>query len=807
MGVVYAAHDPELQRSVALKLLRPDRVTVDARARLAREARVMARLSHPNVVAVYDVGSDRAGDFIVMERIAGTDLRRWCAAGPRSLRALLDVFVAAGEGLEAAHRAGIVHGDFKPDNVLVGPNGDVHVGDFGLAALTDEPGELGGTLAYMAPEQLRGEGASPRSDQFAFAASLYETLCGTRPFVGRTPAERLAAIERAALERPAPDRTPPRWVLRLLSRALRADEHGRFPTVGALLSELKPAPARKRRWAVAAAVLATSGAALLATGTKSPVCAGRADAFNGIWDDGVRARVQAAFASAEAPYADDSLRTAFLQIDGYVATWRRAEREACEATQVRKEQSEELMAMRVACLQERRAELAAVTAKLSSADIGAVERAVEATAALVPIEACEDLERLRALDPRDRHETRARFDDLVARGEAARQLGHFEEAVTLAQDARALLEQGLAPDAVARAELLLGDVARERGDYKAAVSHFDEALASASARADLRMMTRVWLGLAEAQTRRNKHEDAERSLRQADALLERSQDASLMSERHRLKGGLLVARAEYEEAASTFEEGYLHARRTFGDASLEVARFSTDLARAYGSIAGRDEEALRWYRLSIELNAALRGPSHPAVATAHNNFGNYLRRKGHLAEAARHLETSLEIREQTLPETHPHFVSTLINLAIVRKDEAQYEGAFSLAERALEILARSREPDDYRIAAALLTLGEAKLEAGDPKRAVEVLDRAIEHRKRAVGSQHPHLGYDYWAKGRAEIALGKPIEARKSLEEARTQLGDKALAGEELARFQRDLDKAAQRHAPSTQVSSGPPHS
>src|SRR5262245_11493 len=232
MSEVYAAFDPQLDRRVALKLLRPDVVAgmaaEEGRARVLREAQALARLSHRNVVAVHDVGTESGEIFIAMEYVDGVTVRTWLAEHERTWREILNVFLDAGRGLAAAHEAGLVHRDFKPDNVLVTPTGRVVVLDFGLArgaggpetpgapsvrtpptqperltlppspgnpstpslgrAPLDTPltkmGDLMGTPRYMSPEQLGAALVDGRSDQFSFCVSLYEALHGQRPFPG-----------------------------------------------------------------------------------------------------------------------------------------------------------------------------------------------------------------------------------------------------------------------------------------------------------------------------------------------------------------------------------------------------------------------------------------------------------------------------------------------------------------------------------------------------------------------------------------------------------------------------------------------
>ncbi len=283
-GEVYAAHDPELDRRVALKVVPPteDRAAV---ARLHREAMTMARLSHPNVARVFDVGEVDGHLFIAMEFIRGDDLRTWLSGQPRDWRAVREVFLAAGQGLAAAHREGIIHRDFKPENVIIGEDGRARVIDFGLAAPTisdllpaqtaeedelsdatrSDPG-LGGTPAYMAPEQHLGRPADARSDQYSFCVALFEALHGRRPLLGRTWQTLSPQVLRGELEAVAASRRFPPHLRKTVLRGLSAAPERRFPDMDALLAELMRDPLRQsqRRYLLAGAGLtALIGAAVL----------------------------------------------------------------------------------------------------------------------------------------------------------------------------------------------------------------------------------------------------------------------------------------------------------------------------------------------------------------------------------------------------------------------------------------------------------------------------------------------------------------------------------------------------------------
>ncbi len=300
IGAVYAAHDPQLHRRVALKVLRAGGVTGspagDLKSRLLREARAMAQLSHPNVVTVHDAGTYADGVFLAMELVDGITLARWLKGDARGLDEILHMFRAAGEGLAAAHRSGLVHRDFKPDNVLVGDDGRVRVTDFGLARPTSwektgphraigggdawvrtvvtRTGVVAGTPAYMAPEQFAGKPPDPRSDQFSFCVALYEAIYRERPFAGPTLDDLVDAIIHGRVAAPPPGLSVPGALRAAVLRGLSVKREDRHPSMDALLRELAAVPGgiearrpRRRRPAVvigAVGALAVGAVALTA---------------------------------------------------------------------------------------------------------------------------------------------------------------------------------------------------------------------------------------------------------------------------------------------------------------------------------------------------------------------------------------------------------------------------------------------------------------------------------------------------------------------------------------------------------------
>jgi len=460
MGEVYAAYDPQLDRRIALKLLH-DGVLRETSAqaaskRLLREAKAIARLSHPNVVVVHDAGaiSDPVhGErvFLAMEFIEGETLSAWLEE-PRSWRAVRDVFVAAGEGLAAAHEAGLVHRDFKPQNVMVAGDGGVRVMDFGLAsdvsgsdgdggavptdlrqvAVAPTPetvaltrtGVLLGTPIYMAPEQFRGQPADARSDQFSFCVALFEAVHGERPFPSDTLPQLMEAVLAGRVREPAARTRVPRipsFLRRLLLRGLSPDPAARFPSMRALLDQLRADPARRRRTVAAGAVVAVAflagGAGVHRVATRGErMCGGAAAKLDGMWEVGDGARrqaVQRAFLATGRDFAEQTWTRVSAMLDEYGRRWTAMYTDSCQATHVRGDQSAEVLDLRTSCLEGPRGALGALTELFTRADGAVLAEAVNAVQALPPIERCADVPALRAVVPPPAGAARARVAALT----------------------------------------------------------------------------------------------------------------------------------------------------------------------------------------------------------------------------------------------------------------------------------------------------------------------------------------------------------------------------------------------------------
>ncbi|NTX10417.1 serine/threonine protein kinase [Myxococcus sp. CA056] len=459
MGVVYAAYDPDLDRKVALKLLHPDGRhdhSEEARSRLLREAQAMARVSHPNVIPVFDVGMWGDQVFVAMELVDGGTLASWLKASPRSWREIVTRYVEAGRGLEAAHAAGLVHRDFKPANVLVSRAGRVYVTDFGLARtmgdlpqdeepLTEETREalassagrrmlettltedglLVGTPNYMSPEQFRGTTLDGRTDQFSFCAALYGALFGARPFEPgslrayafsstsvsaeseRTEslgAQRPSAAPSSPATIPVPAvREPPRdskvpgWVRDAVLRGLSLEPDARFASMAVLLEALSQEHRRtlRRRWVTAASAL---GATLALTGgaawQQSRVCVDAGARMDDVWSPTTQAKLSTAFQATGRPFAEGMARSVSRALGDYADMWKHQRVQACEATRVQGVKPEEQLDRQLVCLERRRKDFSATVELLSSADAALVEKSLDAALALPSLWECEDTEAL-----------------------------------------------------------------------------------------------------------------------------------------------------------------------------------------------------------------------------------------------------------------------------------------------------------------------------------------------------------------------------------------------------------------------------
>ncbi|MFO0633183.1 MAG: serine/threonine-protein kinase [Nannocystaceae bacterium] len=739
MGVVYAAWDPELERRVAIKLLRADLAGRDGsvgHARLLREAQAMARINHPNVVAVHEVGTHEDQVFVAMELVEGTTLGTWLQQRSRSWREVLAAFSAAGTGVAAAHRAGVVHRDFKPDNVLVerpADGGDglgrVRVGDFGLArAVAEVPapatlpgppsetesaggsltrtGALLGTPAYMSPEQWLGRAADERSDQFSFAVALYEGLWGRRPFTASTLQGLMAAVLEGKLAPAGSQRAVPRFVERAVRRALQREPSARFPSMDALLDALRRDPAR--RWQAAGAAVAIAGVAsaatLLATDDAGDAdrCASVGARIGEIWDDDARGRIEQAIAATGAPFAARTWDSTRRLLDAHAQAWIDAATAACAAATVTTDHREDA-ARRERCLDDRELELGALVELLAEADIGIALQAVDAAARLPDASICSDARRLSAYrEPADAQaRTRAANGRAeLARATASGAVGHFRQAADEAQGVVAIAIELDDPALEAAALLVRGQNEAAAGDWRTAEATLRKAVARAELAQDHAVRAQALTHLVfvvgidgarfdEAQALAAGASSALKVIG-ADALLQAQLDGTVGTaarKARRLDLALTHQRAALATTTELFGEDHPSTLRA-------LSNLATTLAAAPGGREGGWDEAEAMHHRAAEGLERVLGGEHPNVAVSLSNLAILVAQRGRHAEAVALLRRSIAIRERNDP-TQPSLTQAYFNLGRALYDSRDYAGALEQYQRALQRrLESSQDPAD-----------------------------------------------------------------------------------------------------------------
>ncbi len=761
MGRVLRAYDPKLRREVALKEVGAQSLGSTGARRLVAEARAMAKLSHPNVVAVYDVEVAALDDVVVvMEYVEGMTLAQWLAGG-RRWPEIVAAFVQAGRGLAAAHGAGLLHRDFKPDNVLVGVDGRVRVTDFGLARevvseptadLASDPGpaELDsgektttrgvvGTLPYLAPERLTGSPADPSTDQFAFCVSLWEALFGKRPFAGRSVIELSVAM--AAGPPRAPSRTPrlPAPLVATLSRGLSMDPDERWPSMEALLAALaRDAEGRGRLWARGVAAVLVVG--LAAAGAHTWISRGERCSvevatghLHAAWNDDRRAEVHDAMLQVGTAYAADTWARVERALDEYAQSWTTMHVQACEATAIRGEQSEAILDLRMACLRAAGVELGAVVDVLRDADANTVQRGDRLVAGLRPLQRCADIQALQAEVepplPADAATVDAARAEL-ARARASADAGRSEDARGAIEAATAMIaELDYAPVRVEAAHAH-GVVLYRNGEYD-------------DARAALREALRLAAGL--------RYRDRVQSIASNLAYV-------VGYELHRYDEGLRYA----EISKALTEPG------TKADADL-----ANDVALILDA-KGDHDAAEAEHRRVLALRERLLGPDHPDVAASRNNLANSLYAKGELAAAEAELRRVVELRA-ALGSDHPDVATAHGNLAVILVARGKPAEAERESRAALELMQRVLEPDHPRIAMAHNNLGDVLFELEDFDAAEAELRRGLALAQTAVGETHPQTAWTRNTLAKVLRAKGEhaqaEIENRRALELLEQELG------------------------------------
>lgn len=760
-GVVYEAHDDVLDRQVALKVLW--RGVNDPEA-LAREAQALAELSHPNILTVYDAGTDQGRSFIVMELVDGGSMRRWLARARPTPAEVIDVLLQAARGLAHAHGQGLIHRDFKLDNVLVSKSGRVLVMDFGLACRADAEQEARrtGTLPYMAPEQHRAEPSGATADQFAVCVALYRALYGRYPFAGETHEELLEAKQAGRIVAPPKVGGVSRRVYRAIARGLSADPSARFPTVDALVAAIE-GRGRARRWLPVFTMMAGVGGVALAfnPAVETPC----PEAETTLWSIGESERVRRALDEAPEPFTDSTAMQVDQMLSDYEGQLTDTRAQVCQGLADSRPIRRTALQGVDECLQRARMQFDALTTVLAQADQSTVEYAVRAAESLPHPDECLT----RPGFPTSYDEaTWRRLESRLAAAQAHRFAGRFEGALELSRRAVEAAREAEAELFVARGRLEQGRAHIELAQHEEGREHFEAAYYGAVEAGDDDTARNAAVQLLLVTIRGQPDPTAADFWdRTAQSLMSRgspSQEALAQ---------LLTARAEHAFETNEIEswielnERALAIRRNSG-ASLPLGNSLEAMGRAKLHTDKR-AEALALFAEALEIRKTLLGDRHPWLAVAHNNYGVALAISDQQKEGLEQLRAGMSILEETLEPDHPRLARARNNLGRFLVVRGESEAACELLESAVATMERVHGPEHRETIAARATWVQSLRGIKDP-RELEQARRLVADAKAA---ERPPLDRSRYLGqlGRALSSTGQNEEAIEVFHQAHDIVG------------------------------------
>jgi serine/threonine protein kinase/tetratricopeptide (TPR) repeat protein len=815
MGVVYEAWDPTLERRVALKLLRsPSRRAAE---RLLREARALARLDHPGVVRIWAADVHRGAVYIAMELVEGQNLREWLKTR-RSWDEVLPVLIGAGRGLGAAHAAGVIHRDFKPENVLVGWDGQARVLDFGIARISTqhpdhlsstvdgsqtsdgegegeghcgsgplsgsfaglpieeeltEAGALIGTLLYMAPEQHQRERADERSDQFGFCTTLFEAIYGAHPFPARTRSELAVLVAEGDVRFPNDDHSKaPRWLERVILKGLSPNRELRFATMDDLIDALERHPRRRRarnRALSAAAVLAgavTLGLMVPRAEPENP-CVDVASELEEVLGESQRQKIAKRFAAVKNPWAGEMAKLVDEELAAWGGRWIEARTEVCELRHTHRDATA-LDERREACLAQQLAEAAALGAVLTdSVPTEAQERvlanAERAVTMLEDPQLCigDDPPIGRVVVTGEHHELVEELFEIEVLALAGGDNRTLDRARTLVEKIRQLPSNeandsllGYSLVALAEAELLEGNSKTTEALLHEAIRVAERIAAEA-----LRAQALIDLGWLLAITPGR--------AREAVPLLE---DLAPLVERLGNRYDLIRQRQALAEALLANGDT-VNARRIYegllGDASApRKVHFTTLLGLGRVAAAEQDYEAALEHNQAALAKLELYGSDSPLRATPLTNIGDALINLERYGEARQALERGLELRRALLEVeasagNRRLLGESLMNLANLESRTGNTEAAAAAYREALALLP---EDDHANRSLVLFNLGVDHQVAGRHVQAHANYDEALRLAERVLPLDSKQVVGARLGVGSMLVTLGRAAEARAPLE-------------------------------------------
>jgi tetratricopeptide (TPR) repeat protein len=789
MGVVYRAHDPRLDRFVALKIVHPGRVAKDAdkaRARLVSEARALARVAHPNVLAVYDVGVQDGLVFVALELVDGVDLAQWLRAHARPWTDVVALFVEAASGLAAVHAVDLVHRDVKPANILVERAdrgrtfGRVLVADFGIArtiantslvtppaeiesvpsnrddALT-EAGRVVGTPAYMAPEQHLGLVVGPAADQYALCVALYEALYGQRPFVG-DPQTMLRAKSKPRAEPPKSD--VPRWLWTIVHRGLSPRPSDRFATMTDMIAALQ-AGAPPRKWLAPVGVtivIAVVGSAIASSLARDRPCRGAPAHVAEVWNEARGREIEAAFEASTRTDAAKTWGRVAERVDAYANELSAAYGDACEATHVRHEQSSALFDRRIVCLDSRTQRLEQSLALLAVGDADIVDHAEDIASSWEPVDACHDAAALEAgIAPPSPHQRDAvaNVRRTLADAEALRAAGRYDDAAAKAEAAVKLARAVDYAPVVVETLTVAAELRERQSRVDEAREALDEALSTGLqvghdrfvARA---VVLRTWI----AGEYDHDIEAAEKWVALGRAHLERvGNPPHWVIALHDALGTARSTAGRYDGALQEFAQAL---ERAEGDP--ELAEWTYTLHSNIGGVLrllGQHDRARASYERALHAASMRRGDDHPDVANIEIRLGQLLQEGGRHHEAIAALRRAIASLER-MQATPTELAVALLAFGAALRDIRSYEESNSAYRRAVDLLAETG--DDVSLAHVLVNYGHSCVAQGIYDAAEAQFQRALELLE-PIDPSDPAVGMALLGRGQIRERQSLPEEA------------------------------------------------
>ncbi len=805
MGVVYSAYDEELDRRVAIKVLR--KVGGESANRMRREAQAMAKLAHPNTATVFEVGTWEGQLYLAMEFVKGRTLSEWALEQPRSCEDVLEVMAQAGRGLQAAHDAGLVHRDFKPDNVMVGDDGRVRVLDFGLAGAHDEThmnqgsgvravveklgkrspletpltetGAVMGTPRYMSPEQFEGRAAGPKSDQFSFCVSLYELLYEQRPFKGDSMASLGLAVAQGKVQPPPRSAAVPARVREAVLRGLAVDEAERHEDVQALLDEIAGAttPTSRAPWLGVALVILTAGSLGLHYAAEAndaqaldQACREAGREIDETWNDERRSSVLAGLQAAHPTLGPAVAERLMPWLDDGAASWARARQRACTSHRIEKQWDDTRADKAAWCLEDRRLEFDAFLGELEHADVDAARAAIASASRLMRVDRCVDERSLAVMPAPPPEEVRAQVTALRGQLWRARTLEENGQYAAGLEVARATREEAdtLAWDGLrAPAGLAEGLLLEANGEYDQAEDRITAAYFEAARAGDWGTATQAaTANVLIIGARQARHAEGEAWAEHASMALAHASEPSDLLEAERLHrlGTVMFKAGDYEGARAVQAASLAIHERVLGRDHPALADALSNLGMTHRELADYDTARDHFVR-ALSIRKAALGEEHPHVAASLAQLGDLADATGDRARAKQLHEQALAIRERTLGAEHPTLADSHNSLGVLAARVEDWPTARAHFQRAYE-LQRARLGDEHRdLATQLVNLGNVHLRLHEYDAAEVAYGKALAINERARGPRHAKVALTLFN-------IGHLHEVQEHFEDARRYYTD-----------------------------------